>query len=208
MNTKSGKSFLLFAAMIICVTFFIFQLLPKQEKPRHEPIINENYIKSKSFNISSISSDFKTSAKGTVFVKGVDRSPNHILIVATIEIDPEDWGGVAFYIPEKWSISKVTSSYPENKPYSNPVDYIATWTSNSKTESHWKAWIEVGRDRSYKITGGGVGTVVIDLIHDENEKHQPETFEFGIEVGSKEVDGRKEMGTDFIKIPISLIDNN
>lgn len=207
MRSRKGIYFILFVALFACVTFFIIQLFSNQESSRREPIINENYIKSESFSISSVSSDLKTSAKGTLIVNGVERRPDHILIVATIEIDPNDWGGVAFYIPDKWSVANITSSYPENKPQSNPLDYVATWTSGLQKEMKWNSWIELGRDRGYETTGGGIGTVVIDLVRDKNDNHEIETFEFGVEVGSKEVEGRKLMGTDSIKIPITFVDN-
>ncbi|NIK75520.1 hypothetical protein FHS15_000620 [Paenibacillus castaneae] len=101
----------------------------------------------------------KTAAKGTIFVKGNEGKVEQVQIIASIEIDPNDWGGVAFYIPPKWHISNIMISYPENKTQSKPADYVATWTT-ADTENEWKAWIEVGRDRSYRPTGGGTGTVV------------------------------------------------
>ncbi|WP_199615277.1 hypothetical protein [Paenibacillus alkalitolerans] len=67
--------------------------------------------------------------------------------------------------------------------------------------------IEVGRDRSYRPTGGGTGTVVIDLVPDKDTKHQPETLKVGVEVGSSEKDGVKIMGTDSIEVPVSLTDD-
>ncbi|MNG03730.1 hypothetical protein D3C84_868210 [compost metagenome] len=77
-----------------------------------------------------------------------------------------------------------------------------------ESESPWKTWVEVGRNRFYQITGGGVGTVVIDLIHDNKGTEVPEIFELGIEVGSKEEGGSKVMGTDSFRIPIALTGNN
>ncbi|WP_146240944.1 hypothetical protein [Paenibacillus sambharensis] len=143
--------------------------------------------------------------EGTIFIKGREESPDHITIIAAIEIDPDDWGGVAFYIPEHWSVSNVTSSYPDHKPPANAADYIATWTTESNPLSQWNAWIEIGRDRSYTPTGGGSGTVVLELVRDPDRSgNQPKSSELGIEVGSREAAGRKEMGTDTITISVPL----
>lgn len=60
--------------------------------------------------------------------------------------------------------------------------------------------IEIGRDRSYRPTGGGTGTVVIDLVPDRNAKHKPESFKIGVEVGSNEKGAVKVMGTDSIEV--------
>ncbi|MDQ0116627.1 hypothetical protein J2T15_006109 [Paenibacillus harenae] len=49
-------------------------------------------------------------------VKDDPLRPTYIQIVASIEIDPNDWGGVAFYIPDK----NIISRYPEIKAQSKP----------------------------------------------------------------------------------------
>ncbi|MDD4572229.1 MAG: hypothetical protein PHN47_07105 [Clostridia bacterium] len=64
--------------------------------------------------------------------------------------------------------------------------------------------IEVGRDRSYTPTGGGIGTVVIDLLIDKNVKHQAKTFNMMIAVGSDEKDGVKIEGPNHISIEIPI----
>lgn len=193
-----------FAALVAAiVTIVIFQL-SKQENQIHKTDVNESIVQIKSFIVNSDSTELNTSAKGTLFVSGREGMIEHVQIVASIEIDPNDWGGVAFYIPDKWYVSNIKSSYPENKPQSKPVDDVSTWTTADDNE--WKAWIEVGRDRGYRATGGGTGTVVIDLVPDKSVNDQTETY-FSVEVGSSAKDGIKVMGTDFIKIPITLTDN-
>ncbi|WP_235286127.1 hypothetical protein [Paenibacillus tarimensis] len=82
--------------MIVCVTISFLLSSTGEEAPQGYTV-NEHLIESKSFSISSISSDVDTSVEGTVFVKGREESPDYITIVAAIEIDPEDWGGVALY---------------------------------------------------------------------------------------------------------------
>jgi hypothetical protein len=199
-----ARYILLFSILITIVTTLIFQL-SNQEKPPHDTAINEKIVQSKSFSVNSDSTDLNTSAKGTVFIRGDEGIVEHIQIVASIEIDPNDWGGVAFYIPEKWYISNILSSYPE-KTQSKPVDYVATWTP-AETEYEWSAIIEVGRDGSYRPTGGGTGTVLINIVPDKNVIHQPETFNIAVAVGSDEKNGTKIVGPDSIKVPISITDN-
>ncbi|URN93764.1 MAG: DUF648 domain-containing protein [Candidatus Pristimantibacillus lignocellulolyticus] len=63
--------------------------------------------------------------------------------------------------------------------------------------------IEIGRDRSYKPTGGGKGTIVIDIVPEENITPTGK-INLGVEVGSAEKGTVKIMGTDFIEIPIIL----
>lgn len=113
MNMKAR--YILLAVLIITVTTILLLLTSKQEKPFHDTTINEKIVQTRSFSVSSDSTDLNTSAKGTVFIKGDEGIPGHVQIVASIEIDPNDWGGVAFYIPDKWYISNIISSYPENE---------------------------------------------------------------------------------------------
>lgn len=197
---------LLFAVLITIVTAIIFQLSSKEEKPFHDTAVNEKIVQTRSFSVNSDSTDLNTSAKGTVFIRGDEGMIKHIQIVASIEIDPNDWGGVAFNIPDKWYISNITSSYPENETPSNPEDYSTTWTTASN-EAEWTSRIEVGRDRSYRPTGGGTGTVVIDLVPDQNAIRPSETFNIAVAVGSDERNGTKIVDTDSINIPISITDN-
>lgn len=166
-------------------------------------VVNDNIIHTKGFDVSSDSSEMNTSAKGTVYIKGSEKIPEKVQIVVLIEIDPNDWGGVVFYVPDGWSVSGITSSYPENEIQTIPMDYVATWTT-ADMKSEWKTMIEVGRDRSYIPTGGGTGTVVIDLIPNKNVMQRPETFTTMVSVGSDERDGVKIVGTDSITVEIPL----
>jgi hypothetical protein len=185
---------LLASLVLVMILMIVFQLPSLQEQAFHKTVVNENIVQTKTFSVKSVSTSLNTSAKGTA---------EHIQIVASIEVDPSDWGGVAFYIPENWFISNITSSYPDNAIQSKPENYVSTW-STTEMENVMNTWIEIGRDRSYRPTGGGTGTVVIDLVPDKNIKDKSVTFEIGVEVGSDASGGRKVMGTDFIKVPISL----
>lgn len=199
-------SYILLAVLITIVATMLFQLSSKKEKPIHSTAINEDVVQVRSFSVNSDSTELNTSAKGTVFVWGDEGRAKHIQIVASIEVDPKDWGGVSFRIPDKWYISNIISSYPENKTQSKSEDYVSTWTT-ADTDSKWRTRIEVANELYRPRTGGGTGTIVIDIVHDKDEKHQPETFKIGVTVGSNEKNGVKIIGTDFIEIPISLTDN-
>ena len=63
--------------------------------------------------------------------------------------------------------------------------------------------IEVGRNREYKATKGGIGTIIIDLTPPTHVSTVNEVL-INVEVGSSDEDGVKVMGTDFIEIPISF----
>lgn len=165
--------------------------------------INKNIISQRGFNVSTDSTVLDTSAKGTVFIKELEGNPEEAQIVAFIEIDSNDWGGVSFYITSDWSISNITSSYPENESQMIDTDYIATWTT-SDPETEWNQRIEIGRDRDYSPTIGGTGTIVIDLFLDKEFAHKAETFNIMVAVGSNEREGVKIVETDSTRISIPL----
>lgn len=194
---------LLLIALIICSVYLVTQLLSKDDKSDQRLISNVNYINSTGFSIRSDSTNLETSAKGTVFVEGNEGIADRISIVAAIDIDPNDWGGVTFYLPNHWSIANVTSSYPENNQQMNPSEKASIWTTTD-TKSEWQAWVEIGTERSYEPTGGGHGTVVIDLVYDGHDKSMPDSFEFTVAVGSKTVNGTRILGPDDVRVPVSL----
>lgn len=168
--------------------------------------VNKNIILQRGFNVSSDSTELNTSAKGTVFISEVEGNPVEVQIVAAIEIDPNDWGGVTFYITNDWNISNIISSYPENESQMIPTDYIDTWTT-SDPESEWSKRIEIGRDRNYVPTIGGTGTIVIDLFLDKELETKPEVFNIMVTVGSAEKEGAKIVDTDNTQISIPLMND-
>jgi hypothetical protein len=192
----------LVVVLLVTVTFIIFLLSSKQDKLTHHSVVNETIIQTKTFSVSADSTDYITSSKGVVFVKGDGDKVEGMQIVAQIEIDPNDWGGVSFLLPAHWVVSNITSSYPENVTNTTPYEHISTWTT-ADTDVEWAASIEIGRDRSYLQTAGGTGTVVIDVIPDENI-NPTEAIQVGVAVGSAIRNGYKVVGTDHIKIPISI----
>ncbi|NWL89445.1 hypothetical protein DMN77_17980 [Paenibacillus sp. 79R4] len=196
---RNKTSYIVGLILLIAIVAAVVVWQSNQEK-LYDAKANVNLVQIKKFHISSDSTELKTFAEGTMFVQGSNGSAEQVQIVAQIEVDPNDWGGVAFYIPHDWYISEITSSFPE-KSALKPLDYMSRWTT-ADTDSKWRAWVEIGRDRSYKPIGGGKGTIVIDVVPDKKMNPSAELFNLGIEVGSAEKDGQKLMGTDSIEVPI------
>jgi hypothetical protein len=166
---------------------------------------NEKIIQSKDFRVNSDSTELETSVRGTVFLSGEEGVPKHAQIVALVEIDPDDWGGVVFYISDKWHISSITSSYPEDKKEKIPEDYASVWTTPEATKHGWNKMIEIGRDQHrWTPTGGGKGAVVIELDINKETISTSEVFSMTVGVGSKEKDGIRSVHPDYelIEIPI------
>ncbi|MFB8372863.1 hypothetical protein [Paenibacillus taichungensis] len=196
---KKSKYLILLFIFIVIVSILFFLNFNKKET--NEPVVNGNIIQVKNFDLDARSTNLKTMTEGSIFVEGEKEHIDHIKIVAHVEIDPADWGGVAFYIPDQWSVSSITSSYPESQSGLKPVEYVSTWM-NSSDDSSWRTMIEIGRERNYKTNGGGTGTIVIDLIPDKKDKSPSESLKIGIEVGSEEKDGKRVMGTDSVEVPV------
>lgn len=201
MNQKKGHTLIVVAIFIVIAVSVFFTGCIEEKKLHDGTKVNADVIQIKDFSVKSVSSGLNTSAKGTIFIKGAEGISENVQIVALVEIDPNDWGGVVFDIPKGWQITGIKSSYPENMTSASPEDYISTWTT-ADPDYEWSAMIEVGRDRSYTQTKGGNGTVVIDLVRTD-ALNQPDTAGVLIAVGSDEKNGVKISGTDYIEIPLS-----
>ncbi|MGO4543120.1 hypothetical protein [Paenibacillus sp. 2TAB19] len=200
MNRK--VSYIFFAVLITVLSVYFFKHYSKQEKSNHNTAVNEKVVQVKSFSVNSESTELQTSVKGTLFIKSDKDVAEHIQIVASIKIDPKDWGGIGFYIPDKWYISNIQSSYPENKSKIKLSDYVSTWTPTEKNYK-WSGIVEVGRAHNFISTGGGTGFVVIDLMP-KKALNRSEKFSILVAVGSDEKNGNKILGPDYIEIPISI----
>ena len=189
------KSKLVFPILIVLAFVIVFIVVKNNNVSslEHTSTMNDDIAFVHSFNVSADSTDLNTSAQGTIFIKDDDS----IQIAAFVDIDPEDWGGVAFYIPNGWIIDNISSNYPEQQPSPNDV---SIWTT---TDGKRNAMIEVGRNREYKQSEGGRGTIIIDLVPSSNTRTDDE-HSISVEVGSSEVNGVKTMGTDSIVVPIRL----
>lgn len=168
--------------------------------------VNQNIVLQRNFNVSSDSTELNTSAEGTIFIKEVEGTPKQIKIVAWIEIDHDDRSGVQVYIPKEWSITNIINSYPGKEDSETSTKSTAIWsTTSDKVE--WDKYIAIGRSSSFKPTGGGTGTFVIDLALDEEVISKPDLFNIMVAVGSDERDDVKISGADSIEISIPLIEN-
>ncbi|MBD2848106.1 hypothetical protein IDH44_23155 [Paenibacillus sp. IB182496] len=188
--------------VVVCVCLavalvFIYRA-SQEEGLSHDITVNEGIKQIETFQISSDSVEVHTSAEGTIY-SGENRDGRaHAKIVASLTVDPKDWGGVAFYMPASWYVVDMTSSYPEEVPQRNPEDEVAVWT-NENSSRPWSGWIEIGRDRSYRLTGGGTGTVVIELV---SEQPVPGVAYVTVSVGTDKRNGYRVQGTDSIQVPI------
>ena len=176
------KPIIPFIIIVAVIIVFVVQMNKIESNEQTAPLINPNIISSQNFEVSATSHNLTTSAQGTVFVKD-DRS---LQIVSSFVIDSNDWGGLAFYIPNGWSISNIITSYPDQQKDVNPVHIWHT------TNGKWDAMIEVGRNREYKTTKGGIGTIIIDLTPPTHVSTVNEVL-INIEVGSSDEDGVKVM---------------
>ncbi len=166
---------------------------------------NNNIIGIKEFHVKSDSTELETSAKGTVFLSGEEGVPELAKIVAFVEIDPDDWGGISIYLSDQWNISSIISSYPEDRKEKIPEYLPAVWTTGAETEHGWNKFIEIGRDRSRSTTtGGGKGTVMIELEINKETMDVSDVFRMGVGVGSKEKDGIRIINPDSKDIEITI----
>jgi hypothetical protein len=164
---------------------------------------NENLICSESFYVSSESTDLDTWTMGTIFLSGKDGVVKHAKIIAIVEIDSEDWGGVTITVPAGWNVSSITSSYPEGQD-KDPDDFISVWfTANHGYE--FNEWILIDTNMSSSPLygeSGGTGTIVIEL--DATDDASTELFQTTIGVGSAKRNGYGVHNPDHETIEIPL----
>lgn len=148
---------------------------------------NEGVVNSKDFCVSSNTTALKTSARGTIFVEK-DKSNNYkAQIVAWVEIDPMDWGGVSFTIPFGWEVTSRTSSYL------NSSNNITMWETSDREFSKWHQMVEIGTSRDYIPQGGGSGSVIIELAANPQGQEPSEALAIMVGVGSDESNETIEM---------------
>lgn len=162
--------------------------------------INQNVIQVKEFEVSTDLSDDNTVAKGNIYAIKNDNSVK-INILAAISIGDRDWGGVFFYIPEGWNIASVLSSFPDGS--GNESGYNAAIWNTSDTESEWKSYVEIGHELNQTPTGGGTGTVSIELTSDKNNSLSDD-FSLLVSVGSELKDGVPVVGTSSTSVQLEI----
>ncbi|WP_143762585.1 MULTISPECIES: hypothetical protein [unclassified Cohnella] len=164
-------------------------------------VVNENVAVTKEFSVKSTTANQNSAVKGMILVWGDKGMAERMRIVASYEIDPNDFGGLTIYVPKKWYISNILSSTPENqttdlKPRASEGEMFLG--------DEWRNMIEVGVDPLGKPSGGGTGTLVIDLASDRKAILPSETFNVLVTIGSDTQNGVRSIGVGFIKIPISV----
>ena len=162
--------------------------------------INQDTLQIKDFEVSTDLVDSNTVAYGNVYVR---KSDDDIIItlVASIVIGENDWGGVSFYIPQGWNISNALSSYPDGSSVKS--DNNAVILSTTDTTSEWKSYVEIGHELNQTPTGGGTGTVFIELTSDENTSIS-DGFSLLVSVGSELKDGAPIVGTASTSIQLDI----
>jgi hypothetical protein len=148
--------------------------------------VNIDVIAYQEFAIDAKSVGQETSAAGTIFVKGNPDKVNDrsAVITAQVKIDPADWAGIGFSIPQGWEVTAITSDYPQGNL--TPNSYISTLYTGSEVQPY-KRIIEIGNTRhGAALPQGGTGNVIIELSPDSGNQDLGEYLAISIAVGSTE----------------------
>lgn len=147
--------------------------------------------------------EVETSAKGSIITYEKDENVLGIKIVAFIHVDSEDWGGVAFQIPKGCKLEELLNTYPNSMDSEDKDHDVNIWTTGSDG-SDYSVAIEIGRSRSRENTGGGEGTVVIDLSYSYDDINDVNELPFGIECGASDEDGSVVWGKAHEEIVVEV----
>lgn len=189
-----------FICGLILVISPLLTACAKQEGVTVNNPVNQNLLQVENFNISTDLATDNTSAVGDIyFRKTAERIT--VTILVSINIGANDWGGVAFYIPKGWDISNILSSYPDvNIP--NKKSEAVIW-STEDADSPWGSYIEIGHEHNQQPTGGGKGTVLLELVNNENNIDAV-SFALMVTVGSEIQNGIPSIGTNSLTIETEL----
>lgn len=189
------------STVVAVVAIIILQRFFTHEKLSDYTVVNDGIVVTKQFSVKSNTAQQNTSATGSIFVWGDKGMATRMRIVASFEIDPKDSGGMTIYIPKKWYITNILSSYPENQktslqPYASKTDM--------SLGDEWRNMVQVGVTYQREPAGGGTGTIIIDLVSDSKTILPSENFNVVVAVGSDTTGGVHSIGVDSIQIPISV----
>ncbi len=148
--------------------------------------VNEDVISYRDFSLSAASVNLKTMTEGTIFIRGnrEKAGERRVQISVWVEIDPEDWGGISFNIPQGWEVSEVTSDYPQGNPH--PESYTMT-LQNAGADQKYSRIVEIGSTRHGAAQPqGGTGSVIIELVPASGNKDIGDNMEILIALGSSE----------------------
>jgi hypothetical protein len=149
--------------------------------------VNEDVINYQDFSISAESYGLDSFITGTIFIRGNRDKPEtqYAQICATLELDPDDIGGIILIFPAVWYVTVITSDYPQGYP--EPEHEILAWRAYDSIYG-WCARIEIGRRAGRWETGiqGGKGNILIELKQQPSYDTVPDHFEVFIGVGNRD----------------------
>jgi hypothetical protein len=168
------------------------------------PEFNEHIIAVKEFYVSADSADLDTSVRGTVFIDGDSNGkPARATIVAWMETDPRDWGGITFYLQPGWKVTHANSNYPDGVTSGADTRQAFLKVPPVLGATTYHYILEVG-SAPFLTTGGGHGMVMFEMEPDSKEGIQ-DSFLIGVSVGSRiREDGVREKHTDSTSFEIPL----
>ena len=144
-----------------------------------------------------------TEADGYVEIYVKNENTLGIRIRADLTIGPEDWGGVAFYLPAGCILDSVKCTYPEKNGLPADDPPVNVWTTAAENEKY-TTMIEIGRDRSKTPGGGGVGEVLIEASCPRDSAAPNGSLTFGVDCGAEEKDGYVLMGVSHTEITVDV----
>ncbi|MFO8010147.1 MAG: hypothetical protein R6U89_04965 [Dehalococcoidia bacterium] len=168
--------------------------------------VNETVVSFKDFCIRSETTGLETIARGTIYVKGDknDRNSTHVEIIAWVEVDPDDWGGVSFSIPWGWQVKSIVSSCTEHNDHDDPNKYISRWDTADRG-SEWHQIVEIGRSHTFNSVAGDCnGSVIIELEAIPSESKASDLIAILVGVGSDERNGTKILHPDCKMVEVPL----
>ena len=142
-----------------------------------------------------------TRAEGSVLVYEKERGVLGIRLAAQITVGPEDWGGAAFSFPAGCRLENVLCSYPEDGTGAEPP--VNVWTTAGENEKYTIV-VEIARSREQEPTGGGAGTVVIDVSFPCGKPDPPDRLDFAVECGGRVKNGSVCWGEAYGEITVEI----
>lgn len=199
---QAKRYILIILAAIALIALVYVVYVGSGDDNQQETQINDGLLASKSFSVDSKSTNLETCVKGTIFLSGEDGVLKNVKIVAEVIVDPEDWGGAAFYVPKGWDIDEITSSWQAN---GQPLDgeSVGVWKTGS-TDYEWNKFIEIGTEHNWTPSGGGRGLLIIELSVSEGALIGSSVFNLMVAIGFEEREGIKVMHPDYEVIETSI----
>jgi hypothetical protein len=177
--------YLIYLSILIVVSFIGLTVLSCNRPVEYSSPANQDLANFKDFSVNAGSVGLNTNVRGTIFVKGNNSDRINectVQIIALIEIDDEDWGGVSFYIPDGWRITGISSDYPRGNPV--PEAYTSSW--HTAADMDFPTFVEIGHTKFRSdLNQGGTGSLIIELAPVHTTRELPENLKIKIGVGSK-----------------------